>query len=357
MLEKLKQIEKKFTDIEDKLSFGDLSSEKLVDLTQEHSKLQPIVLTYRQYLGLLEDLLVAKEMAADSDPEIRAMGVSEVKNTQMLIDKIYDELIILLLPKDPLDEKNVILEIRAGTGGDEAALFAGDLVRMYQKFAEKNSWKFDSLSFSEAQTGGFKEAIFSVSGKRVYSSLKFEMGVHRVQRVPLTESQGRLHTSACTVAVLPEMEQIEVNINPQDLEIKTCRSSGAGGQHVNKTDSAIRIVHLPTGIAVECQDERSQYKNKEKAMKILKSRIYDQESQKAQDSMSANRKSQVGSGDRSQRIRTYNFPQGRITDHRINLTLYKLQEVLEGQLSPIIDKLGAHYSSEQLKNSKISPDD
>ena len=352
MLDKLKEIEKRYCNIEDQLSFGNASSEQLVKLTQEHAKLQPIVTIYRQYLELDEDLALAFEMSNDSDPEVKSLGIEEVKKIQAKSSLIYDQLIILLLPQDPLDDKNVILEIRAGTGGDEAALFVGDLVRMYHKFAEKNSWRFEALSSSPAQTGGFKEAIFSVSGNRVYSSLKFEIGVHRVQRVPITESQGRLHTSACTVAVLPEMEEVEVSINPADLEIKTCRSSGAGGQHVNKTDSAIRILHIPTGIAVECQEERSQHKNKEKAMKVLKSRIYDQAQKQQEDSISANRKSQVGSGDRSQRIRTYNFPQGRITDHRINLTIYKLQEVLEGNLSEIIDKLGAHYTSLLLKESK-----
>ena len=354
MMEQLKDISRRFYDLEGRLAQTDLKPSDLRSLAQEHAKLGPVVQKYKQYCSFQEDLVVAQEMVRDDDPEVHALGLEESVLAKQELQRLEEELRYLLLPQDPDDERNVLLEIRAGTGGEEAALFAADLSRMYQKFAEKNSWKFESLSLATSHGGGFKEAIYLISGARVYSSLKYEVGVHRVQRVPVTESGGRLHTSACTVAVLPEPEDVEVEVHPEDLEIKTCRSSGAGGQHVNKTDSAIRMVHRPTGIVVECQDERSQHKNKEKALKVLKSRLYDLKQQEAQEAISADRRSQVGSGDRSERIRTYNFPQGRITDHRISLTLYKLGEVLEGDLTEIIEKLGAHDTAERLQERKIS---
>ncbi|MBI2602918.1 MAG: peptide chain release factor 1, partial [Deltaproteobacteria bacterium] len=284
------------------------------------------------------------------EPDLRALAQAELDKLQEKLDEIAERLTLLLLPSDPRDSRNVILEIRAGTGGDEASLFAGVLLRMYSRYAEKRKWKVEILSTTESSRGGIKEVILSIEGSKVYSRLKFEMGVHRVQRVPVTEAQGRVHTSACTVAVLPEAEEVEVNINPADLRIDTYRASGAGGQHVNRTDSAVRITHIPTGTVVECQDERSQHKNRDRAMKMLRSRIYEQMQQKADQERSRDRKTQVGTGDRSERIRTYNFPQGRVTDHRINLTLYRLAEIIDGDLDEIMDQLGTHYTTELLKS-------
>lgn len=351
IFDQLADIVRRCADIEDQLSHSPLSAHELGALSQEHAKIRPIVESYRCYQATQEDLEVAQEMTLCADKDIQSMGYEEMAHSQKTLDKLKNDLVMMLLPDDPNDHKNVIMEIRAGTGGNEAALFAGDLARMYARFAEKQGWSFEPMNLNESQTGGYKEAIYLISGKRVYSSLKFEMGVHRVQRVPITESQGRLHTSACTVAILVETDEVEVDINPADLEIKTCRSSGAGGQHVNKTDSAIRITHLPTGIAVECQDERSQHKNKEKALKILHSRLYDAEQKQRHEQQSSHRKAQVGSGDRSERIRTYNFPQGRVTDHRLNLTLYKLAEVMEGDLKEIVHQLGAWHTAELLKHT------
>lgn len=355
MMDKLQNIEKKFIALEDRIGHDTLSSEELTDLTKQHARLSPVVEKFREYRLVEDDLTLAQEMIADSDRETQALGHHDAAIAEKRLKELHQELLVLLLPRDPYDDKNVILEVRAGTGGDEAALFVGDLVRMYQKYAEKRLWKVEPMSFTPSAAGGFKEAIYLISGDRVYSSLKHEVGVHRVQRVPATESQGRLHTSACTVAVLPQPDDVEIHINPADLEIKTCRSSGAGGQHLNKTDSAIRIVHIPTGIAVECQDERSQHKNKDKAMKVLKSRLYDLEKSKADAAAREDRRAQVGSGDRSERIRTYNFPQGRITDHRLSLSLYKLPEILEGNLSEIVDRLVAHHTAllMQAQNSEI----
>lgn len=351
MIEQLRDIARRFQDLESQLGQSDLAPRKLTELSREHAKLHPVVKKYREYCSKEDDLDVAKEMMSDPDPEVQAMGLEESQIAKKSLECLSHELTILLLPKDLDDERNVLLEIRAGTGGEEAALFAADLSRMYQKFAERKSWKFEPLSLATSNAGGFKEAIYQISGDRVYSSLKYEVGVHRVQRVPQTESGGRLHTSACTVAVLAEPEDVEVDVNPTDLEIKTCRSSGAGGQHLNKTDSAIRMVHRPSGLVVECQDERSQHKNKEKALKVLKSRLFELKQQESRDAISADRRSQVGTGDRSERIRTYNFPQGRITDHRLSLTLYKLAEVLEGDLTEIIDKLGAHDTAQRLRQA------
>jgi len=308
-----------------------------------------VVKTFAEFRQAQENLEEAEVLMSDSDPDMKEMGQEEMKNAKADIERLEGELQILLLPKDPNDGKNVILEIRAGTGGDEAAIFSGDLFRMYTKYAEKRGWKFEVMNSNEGDHGGYKEIIIRIAGDAVYSQLKFESGAHRVQRVPATESQGRIHTSACTVAVMPEVEdEAEVDINKADLKIDTFRASGAGGQHVNKTDSAIRITHIPTGFVVECQDERSQHKNRARAMSILATRLNDAIAQKAQAEQAAERKSLVGSGDRSERIRTYNYPQGRVSDHRINLTLYKLDEVMEGDVDAVIKPLLQEHQTELL---------
>jgi len=319
------------------------------DLSMELADINPVVDRYRRYRSLYEELEAARAMLEDSDKEVRKMALEEVDGLQSRLASQEGELQKLLLPKDPNDQRNIFLEIRAGTGGDEAALFAGDLFRMYGLYAERYRWKVEVISKNEGEHGGYKEIISRIVGKGAYSRLKFESGAHRVQRVPLTEAQGRIHTSACTVAILPEADDIDdVDISPQDLRIDTYRASGAGGQHVNRTDSAIRITHLPTGLVVECQDDRSQHKNKARAMSILRSRMLEQEQRKQRDEEAATRRSLVGSGDRSERIRTYNYPQGRVTDHRINLTLYKLEDVLAGNLDPVIDPLIAEHQADQL---------
>ena len=318
-------------------------------LSREYAQLEPMVALVRQYQRACADQAAAEDMLRDSDPEIRALGHEERETTTQRLEELEHQVRALLVPRDPRDDANIYLEIRAGTGGDEAALFAGDLFRMYMKYAEQQGWQLEVLSAHEGEHGGFKEIISRVVGHGAYSRLKFESGAHRVQRVPATESQGRIHTSACTVAVLAEVEAVdEVEINDADLRIDTYRASGAGGQHVNKTDSAVRITHLPTGIVVECQDERSQHKNRARARALLAARLLDAEQQKQQQQRAAERKTLVGSGDRSARIRTYNFPQGRVTDHRINLTLYKLDEILEGDLDPVIEPLINEHQAEQL---------
>ena len=318
-------------------------------LSQEYAQMDPIVSHYNRYRGTQEDLLAAEEMARDSDPDIRDMAEEEKQQAEARLDALNVELQKLLLPKDPHDESNVFLEIRAGTGGDEAAIFAGDLLRMYTRYAETQGWTFELINEREGEHGGYKEVIARLIGKGAYSKLKFESGAHRVQRVPETESQGRIHTSAATVAILPEIDEVEaVEINSADLRIDTFRASGADGQHVNKTDSAIRITHLPTGIVVECQDERSQHKNRARAMSLLQARLLAAEQEKQRSEQTETRRLQVGSGDRSERIRTYNFPQGRVTDHRINLTLYKLEEIIAGDVGQIIDPLLAEYQAAQL---------
>jgi peptide chain release factor 1 len=311
--------------------------------------IEDIVVAFRAYKHLLKARDDAKLMLNDSDSDVRAMAKDELDDVSGKLEAAERQLTILMLPKDPNDQKNVMLEIRAGTGGEEAALFAGDLLRMYTRYASKVGWRTEILSSTTAERGGIKEVVVMVEGDRVYSRMKFESGVHRVQRVPETEAQGRIHTSACTVAVLAEADEVEVNIRPQDLDITVCRSSGAGGQHVNTSDSAVRMVHIPTGIVVECQDERSQLKNKERALKILKARILEKAQAEQDAAISATRKSLVGSGDRSERIRTYNFPQGRMTDHRINYTVYNLPEVINGDLDDVLDKLGTHHQAELLK--------
>ncbi len=315
-------------------------NEKFKQLGQEYAQLNPIVSCFQQYQKTLDDLNSAKSLLEDEDVEMRNLAKEEISQHQTELAQLEQQLQILLLPEDPNDHSNIFLEIRAGTGGAEAALFAGDLCRMYLRYAESKHWQVEILSESLGEHGGYKEMIMRIVGERVYSQLKFESGVHRVQRVPDTESQGRVHTSACTVAVLPEVDSInEIEINMADLRIDTYRASGAGGQHVNKTDSAVRLTHLPTGIVVECQDERSQHKNKARALSLLQARLLDQAQQKQVAEQTKTRKNLVGSGDRSERIRTYNFPQGRLTDHRINLTLYKLEEIMQGNLDPVIQPL------------------
>ena len=318
-------------------------------LSQEYAQLEPIVYCYQTYENNEAHILSAKEMVKDSDPELRELAKEEIQEAEEKREQLTEELQILLLPKDPNDNRNVFLEVRAGTGGDEAAIFSGDLARMYQRYAERLGWSTEIINENRGEHGGYKEVILRVSGQNVYSQLKFESGTHRVQRVPETESQGRVHTSACTVAIMPEVDSIdEIDINPADLRVDTYRASGAGGQHVNRTDSAIRITHIPSGVVVECQDERSQHKNRARAMSLLQSRLLSAAQEKQHAEQSENRKLQVGSGDRSERIRTYNFPQGRLTDHRINLTLYKLEDIMEGGLDQVIQPLIHEHQAELL---------
>jgi len=318
-------------------------------LSQEYAQLDPVVACFYRFRKAQEDIAAAQAMLQDQDPEMRAMAADELESAEQRAQTLSLELQKLLLPRDPNDDKNIFLEIRAGTGGDEAALFAGDLFRMYSRYAEARGWKVEVVSESAGEHGGYKEIVARFVGQGVYSAFKFESGGHRVQRVPTTESQGRIHTSACTVAVLPEVEEVDaVDINPAELRVDTYRASGAGGQHVNKTDSAIRLTHLPTGIVVECQDERSQHKNRARAMSLLRSKLLVMEQEKQQSEIAASRRLQVGSGDRSERIRTYNFPQGRITDHRINLTLYKLEAVMQGDMNPLVEALLSEDQADQL---------
>lgn len=351
MYEKLESIELRLGEIDALMGREGLNSQEFTKLSKERSGYAEIVDVYRSYKKLKTDRNAAKLMLEqEPDAELRALAKDELDSLNEQIEATEKQLQVLTLPRDPNDERNVILEVRAGTGGEEAALFTADLLRMYSRFAERAGWKVELMSATESANGGYKEAIALIKGDKVYSRLKFEAGVHRVQRVPATEAQGRIHTSACTVAVLPEADELdEVALDARDLEITVCRSSGAGGQHVNTTDSAVRIVHKPTGLVVECQDERSQIKNREKALKILRSRLFEKAQREQQEAISADRKNQVGSGDRSERIRTYNFPQSRVTDHRINLTLYKLNEVIEGDLGEILDALAAFHQIELLK--------
>jgi peptide chain release factor 1 len=317
------------------------------DLSKEYAQLEPIVQLYYRHQSCLQHLSEAKQLESEGDAEMQELAHLEVKEMEETIAKIEEDLMLVLLPKDPHDDNNIFLEIRAGTGGDEAAIFSGDLSRMYTRYAENQGWKIELISESLGEHGGYKEIIMRVIGQGAYSRFKFESGVHRVQRVPATEAQGRIHTSTCTIAVLPELEEIDnIEINPADLRTDTFRASGAGGQHVQKTDSAIRITHIPTGTVVECQDERSQHKNRARAMSLLKAKILAAERDKQQKSQAATRRSLVGTGDRSERIRTYNFPQGRMTDHRINLTLYQLQQIMEGDLDAIVAALGQEYTAD-----------
>ena len=322
---------------------------KFRTLSQEYAQISPLVDCYKRYEQALKMLRSAKEMANDTDLELREMAKEEVNEAEDLIESLNHELQILLLHKYPNDNRNIFLEVRAGTGGDEAAIFSGDLSRMYQRYAERKGWQIEIISENQGDHGGYKEVILRITGRDVYSQLKFESGAHRVQRVPETESQGRIHTSACTVAIMPEVEEVDaIDINPSDLKVDTYRASGAGGQHINKTESAIRITHIPTGTVVECQDERSQHKNRARAMSLLASRLLSAEQDKQHAEQSATRKLQVGSGDRSERIRTYNYPQGRLTDHRINLTLYKLDDIMQGGLEQVIQPLIREHQAELL---------
>lgn len=351
MFDKLEAVEARFLEVESRLSDPTLADkpDEFRRLSREHAQLGEIVREYRKYRTLKEELSANKELIFDSDREMSDMAKEETKRIEPELQKVTEELQFLLLPKDPNDEKNILLEVRAGAGGDEAALFAGEVFRMYERFAQKQGWNVELMSMSPTGDGGMKEIIAMVTGNRVYSRLKYEAGVHRVQRVPATETQGRVHTSTVTVAILPEAEDVDVTINPTELRIDVFRSGGAGGQGVNTTDSAVRITHLPSGLVVVCQDERSQLKNKGKAMKILKSRLLEQVQSKAAKEHSDLRKDMVGTGDRSERIRTYNFPQGRLSDHRIGLTMHQLPDFMQGKIEEVIDALQRHYQMEMLK--------
>ena len=342
MFDKLQELEKKFDGLSERLGAPDarLSQEQRKNMMKEYAELDPIILAYREYRNAQASVEESRELLGDNlDDDFRQMVKEEYKSGQERVLRISEQLKLLLLPKDPNDDKNVIVEIRGGAGGDEAALFAGDLFRMYSRFAERNRWRTEVLNISDSDVGGFKEVVFVITGRGAYSRLKYESGVHRVQRIPVTESGGRIHTSTVTVAVLPEAEDVDVEINMDDVRVDVFRSSGNGGQSVNTTDSAVRITHAPSGIVVSCQDEKSQHKNKDKALKILRAKLYDLELEKKQSQERQERNSQIGSGDRSERIRTYNFPQGRVTDHRVSLTLHRLDSVLDGDLTEIMDTL------------------
>ena len=352
MFDKLKSVEKRYDDLNQLLSDPEVISQQseFQKYAKEQSELAPIVHQFQNWQKIDKQLQESKSILdEEKDPELIEMAQEDLADLETRKQETVEALKLLLLPKDPRDERNVIVEIRAGTGGEEAALFSNDLFRMYSRYAEERKWSVEVLSSSLTGKGGFKEVIFSILGKRAYSKLKYEGGTHRVQRVPDTESQGRIHTSAVTVAVLPEVEDVDIKINPADVKVDVYRSSGPGGQSVNTTDSAVRLTYIPTGMIVTCQDEKSQHKNREKAMKVLRARLYDEEQRKQQESMASGRKQQVGSGDRSGRIRTYNYPQERITDHRIGLTLHKLSLVMEGDLDDIIDALTLHFQTQALK--------
>ena len=352
MMSKLESLRDRFEEVAALLSDAEVMAdrESFTALSKEYAEIEPVVGCYRRAMQLEANIADNEQLLGEEDPEMRELAQQDIADCRAQLEDLTSELKRLLIPKDPNDQSNVFLEIRAGTGGDEAAIFSGDLFRMYNKFAEQKGWRVEVMNERPGEHGGFKEIITRIEGKDVYSQLKFESGAHRVQRVPETESQGRVHTSACTVAVMPEVDEIdEIDIDKKDIREDTYRASGAGGQHVNKTDSAIRLTHLPTGTVVECQDERSQHKNRARAMSLLKARLLDAALTKQQDEQAANRRQLVGSGDRSERIRTYNFPQGRITDHRINLTLYKLDEVIEGDLGSVVEPLVQEHQADLLQ--------
>jgi peptide chain release factor 1 len=352
MLDKLEGVEKRFLELEKLLSDPEVIRDQAAyrKYMREHAEMNEIVAVFRSHKKITADIASGLELMRDGDAEMKALAKEEVEALSLEKVRLEESLKMLLIPKDPNDDRNVILEIRAGTGGDEAALFAGDLFRMYGRYAETRGWKVDIMNSHPAEVGGFKEIIAMIQGERAYGKLKFESGTHRVQRVPTTEAQGRIHTSAVTVAVLPEAEEVDIQVDPGDIRVDIFRSSGPGGQSVNTTDSAVRITYLPTGLIVTCQDEKSQHKNKAKAMKVLLSRLYDQRERELHEKRAEERKGQIGSGDRSGRIRTYNYPQGRVTDHRIGLTLYKLDEILQGHIDAIIDPLIAYNQAQALQN-------
>ncbi len=356
MIEKLKSYEERYNKLNELLSDPEIISNqtKFMEYSKEHAWISPIVEKYKEYEKTIKTIEDSKELLKENlDPELKEMAQMDLNEAQENIKKLEEELKIMLLPKDPNDEKNTIIEIRGGTGGEEAALFAADLFRMYSRYAERKNWKLDIMNLNETDIGGIKEISFSIEGYGAYSRLKYESGVHRVQRIPSTESGGRIHTSAATVAVLPEAEEVDIQIDPNDIRIDVYRSSGPGGQSVNTTDSAVRITHIPTGLIVSCQDEKSQLKNKEKGMKILRARLYDMYQNEKDSERAQERKSQIGSGDRSERIRTYNFPQGRVTDHRIGYTVYRLEEFLDGDIEEMIDKLIAEDQARKIAQGGV----
>jgi peptide chain release factor 1 len=353
MIDKLTSVEARYNDLSEKLADPAVQADQAQYRTHAKAlaEIEPLVERFREFKGVLAEIVHTQDLAGGSDPDMRELAQEELRTLEARRDALDAEIKVLLLPKDPNDERNVMLEIRAGTGGDEAALFAGELFRMYTRFAEGQGWRVDVMSVSETGVGGVKEAVAMIEGRRVYSQLKYESGVHRVQRVPTTEASGRIHTSTATVAVLPEAEEVDIQIDQKDLRIDTFCSSGPGGQSVNTTYSAIRITHLPTGLVVSQQDEKSQVKNKAKALKVLRSRLYEMEMQKQQEAIAKDRRSQVGTGERSEKIRTYNFPQSRITDHRINFTTHQLVNVLNGDLGELIEQVVSHYQAEKLKEA------
>ena len=351
MFEGLIEVEARYEELQHKLSDPEVAGDHLryTKVHREISGMEKLVVAYREYRSVLEQIAENKEMLGDSDPDIRELAKAEISELEPQVPELEQELKILMLPTDPMDEKNIILEIRAGAGGDESSLFSGDLLEMYARYAANRGWKLEMMSSSNGSVGGFKEVIAKIEGNAVYSSLKWESGVHRVQRVPSTESQGRIHTSTATVAVLPEAEDVELNLDPQDIRVDVFRASGAGGQHVNRTESAVRLTHIPTGVVVSCQDEKSQHRNKDKAMVVLKSRLFALERDKLAAARADDRRAQVGTGDRSERIRTYNFPQNRITDHRIGLSVYKLDKFMVGEIDEVLDALTADHQAKLLQ--------